>query len=314
MFKRDFKEVPGRRSFLDLPDLPVDLRNNIYELVLFGPGVRLDKLAMYEPKDCLLPWHREHGVVRVEDDIAIASLNLLGAVNKQIRMEARCLFWNKFHWQLHSDRPQHEALQRFLEVIGTEGKVSITESSPCSVTGSDSSPAGHTSFQKLLSALLPCKNLVTINLGVSVSNIFRSDVNALEAFLLRRQAMVSPGLEHFVNTITLLTNLTHLHLRMDTKYRIYAELEHNTERFLHFSFSGIRENMLVLEVKERFRAWHTRGDDGEKRKFNDRTWVSIAYRGYDEGDELMDYATWVAQYNKMYPKESGHDDREVYSD
>jgi hypothetical protein len=56
----------------------------------------------------------------------MTTLLMLGAVNKQIRTEARSLFWAKSDFVVvTSNTYQHEGVRRFLTTIGSVGRASI---------------------------------------------------------------------------------------------------------------------------------------------------------------------------------------------
>ena len=167
----------------------------------------------------------------------------------------------------------------------------------------DPSPSGHASFQRLLPTLTLCKSLRSINLGLYVSNIFRGDFDALKSYFLAGEPLLSLGLETLANTITSLPALTDVHLKFMSSHVLRHELDPDTERFLYFALSGMREMMLWMEIRQRLQANYVRGKE-ETRKFNGRTSVWINHPQwpmFDEGDDTMDFRAWVKWHNEKYP-------------
>jgi hypothetical protein len=197
-------------------------------------------------------------------------LLLLGAVNKQVRKEARALFWNKLELRLTGvDSPQHEALHTFLTMLDPESRASIPVLRLQSLGGYDPDPTACTAFQEILPTLGLCQSLREIDLGLHVDNISRNDVDALKSYF-------SPGLERLANTIASLPVLTNIYLKFLSSGALYNGFDPATERFLYFAFSGMREVMLWVEVRERLQGNYIRGSD-ERRKFNGKTFVWIKH-------------------------------------
>jgi hypothetical protein len=100
MFASQYKEDATRKTFLDLPS---EIRNMIYELALVenpqaatGSDKLHWELNIVRAEGKLQPWH--HHFFRSSSyphELVMATLLMLGAVNKQIRNEARSLFWAK---------------------------------------------------------------------------------------------------------------------------------------------------------------------------------------------------------------------------
>ena len=142
-----------------------------------------------------------------------------------------------------------------------------------------------------------------VDLGVYVANIFREDVDALKLHFLAGQPLISPGLENLANTINSLPLLTNVHLRFISSHVLRRELDLDIERFLYFAFSGMRVMMLWMEIMERLQANYARGKE-ETRKFNGKTFVWMdhpRWATFDEGNDTMDYETWVQWHNAKYP-------------
>jgi hypothetical protein len=115
--------------------------------------------------------------------------------------------------------------------------------------------------------------------------------------------LISPGLEKLANIIPSLPVLTNLYLKFLSSGSLYNELEPATERFLYFAFSGMREVMLYLEVRERLQGNYLRGDE-ETRKFNGKTfvWMDHPHRArFDERNDTMDYEAWGKWHEAKYP-------------
>ena len=110
MFASNYKEDTSRKTFLDLPR---EIRNMIYEWALFDPGnCSIRKLNFLRDKRQLLMWSREFHKWDYHDELTIATLRLLGATNKQIRREARALFWAKLNpgWLV----PMHHSMTPYI--------------------------------------------------------------------------------------------------------------------------------------------------------------------------------------------------------
>ncbi|KAF2034491.1 hypothetical protein EK21DRAFT_85512 [Setomelanomma holmii] len=284
MFRSDFKEEPGRTSFLDLPP---EIRNTIYRYALFGCYTLQWKINVKTEEGRLLPWHRELGIVGLQEELTIAALDTLSAMSKQASIQRITEAWGAI-----------------LEIIGPEGCANISTLIRPHDSFPAPSPKQHTVFQGLLRSLVPCQRLKVLVLDVHVSNIFRGDVEELKAFFLHGKALDSPGLHHVAGVLAFLPSLIKVDFNMRSRSARYEELDDDTECFLQFAFSGLREMMLFLEIKEELQANYVRGGDGELRKFCGKTWVSMNYDQYvrfDEEDETLDYGKWINWYTEMHP-------------
>jgi hypothetical protein len=132
-------------------DLPPDIRNKTYALALLDSGEEHMKFETVGPEGRILPFDRGYQVMQLRDEMTIATLDMLDAMNSQIRTEARRLFWAKlsFEWAA-GEAPQHEALRRFLMIIGSDGRAAIPEIRKGLITRVDPSPEGHASFRGFL--------------------------------------------------------------------------------------------------------------------------------------------------------------------
>ena len=300
MFASKYKEDTSRKNFLDLPG---EIRNIIYKMALFNLyNFPIGKFSIVATKRQLLMWHRALNGWQYHDELTVATLNLLGAVSKQIRKESRALYWAKLKLNLtDADAPQHDAMQAFLTMLGPEARASIPK---LRCPGHpDPSPTGCASFSNLLPTLALCLSLRELDLKVYVANIFREDVDALRIHFLAGQPLVSPGLEKLTSTIMSLPLLTNVHLKFASSHVLCRELDPDIERFLYFAFSGMREMMLWMEIRERLQANYARSKE-ETRKFNSKTFIWIDHPHwamFDEGNDTMDYEAWVKWHNTKYP-------------
>jgi len=124
MFASRYEEDISLKTFLDLPS---EIRNKIYEMALFNPdNSSISKFTVLVAKRQFLMWHRAYNKWQYPDDLSIATLDLLGAVNKQIRKESRLIFWAKLNVNLiTADAPEHQAMQTFIMILDPEARASI---------------------------------------------------------------------------------------------------------------------------------------------------------------------------------------------
>lgn len=248
-----------------------------------------------------LPWHRAWPCNYAEG-LALATLALLGAINKQIRSESQARFWSKLPLYLTSvdgDAGQHEALHMVLTRLSPEARASIP-----AVELRDLRPStGYGWFQKLLPVVAMCISLRHLSLGLLVSNVFRSDVEALQSYFIVGQPLVSPDLERLADTLASLSNLNTVHIHCLGDRCLHREFDPATERFFYFAFTGMPEIMVWIEIKERLSANAIR-KTGETRKFNGKTFVWMHYPHqslYRDGDDMVDYQAWSKWLDETYP-------------
>jgi hypothetical protein len=253
MLASAYKSDDTRKTFLDLPG---ELRNMVYEYALFWPD-QFWKLEILSVKRQIMLFERDLGQFSEEHELAISTLYLLGATSKQICTEARALFWAKAKLHLRSvDAYEHKALNTFLLLLDPDSRASLPELRLNPSPGPNLTPEGHAAFQSLLSTLNFCKNLRSLGLQLCVSNVFRSDVDALKTYFIAGEPLVSPRLNKLAATIESLPLLKTLNLKFKEDCGPFKILDPETERFLYFAFSGMREVMLWTEIKERLRAKH----------------------------------------------------------
>jgi hypothetical protein len=237
----------------------------------------------------------------------ISALDVMGAMSKQIRREIRTCFFTKVTIPVYlqggasfKDLDGHGYAQRFLEKIGTEGGAALPELivSVPNFWPLDSGRRGYESFQSLLKTLSELRRVRKFNLELSASHIFRADPQALQDYLLHGQAPQSQGLEDFVTFLTSLPSLQTVHINVMSESRLGGgyRVEKETEPFLVFAFSGIREMMLWTEINERLQG-NDRHAVADARKLEDKVFVwtkcpSFKLRA-DEND-AMDYTKWLA--------------------
>jgi hypothetical protein len=173
----------------------------------------------------------------------------------------------------------------------------------------DPTPAGHTAFQKLLPALRTCTKLCHLELGLCVSDIFRNGLDALSDYFILWQPLSNPGLEALASTIQCLPRLTSVELHFQSYFELYHELDHDTESFLQFVFSGFRETAPWKGIKERLQAtWNTFDKGNRNRKLNSKTTVIISRRalGKQTGDQVMHFRNWLKLYTEYAGGLDGH--------
>ena len=312
MFASAYREDPDRLTFLDLPG---ELRNSIYEYVLFGQdlGSHGQTFVINDATGKLWLSRGKSAQVKYQDEMSICTLIMFGAMNNQIRSEVRALFWAKCSFSLRiEDAPQHVALLHFLTNIGPGSRMSIphlksmTINSRNTSNAVDSSQAGYNSFQGLLQALATCVSLRSLNLVLAVSNVFRGDVGPLKDYFLSGRAMNSTGLELLASTLSMLPKLSDVSLDIiplrPNSYishpsfipTRYNALDDASEHFLDFAFSGQREVRLWMEIKERLNAnWV--GQERDVHKLNSKTVVRLQLSDPTDYNMWQLYNFWMAQ-------------------
>jgi hypothetical protein len=179
--------------------------------------------------------------------MGIANLCVLGVFSKQVRREARTLFWARLDFTLlNFDSTKHEALHSFLTTMDPDARVSIPKLRfrPC--YNPHPTLNGHDTFQRILPTLALNQNLRPIQLRIS--DVFRDDIdilrqyfsgaNAVGSNLGRRAPLVSSGLKRLANTIFSLRLLTAVCLNFEPGIDLYNQSNIETGRFLRFASSG----------------------------------------------------------------------------
>ncbi|KAF1841308.1 uncharacterized protein K460DRAFT_408783 [Cucurbitaria berberidis CBS 394.84] len=322
MFASKYQTDPTRKSFLDLP---ANIRYMIYAMALFGTEdhVEVMKISYVETKDQYLPFFRQYLGRPYGSEIMISVLDMMGAMNQQIRSEIRTFFYAKMPLTLQGCIPEetdaHGLVQRLIMKIGVEGRASLP-SLRISLGGSDGmdyKQPGYDSFHSLLETMTLCQNLEWFDFQLAVSHFFHTDVEPLKAYFCHEAALESLGLERFATFLASMPNLRSIHLIMKSYPRYNGSLEglSGDDLFRHFAFTGMREVMLWVELENRLQANNVyKQDDSETRKVNGRTFLWIRYpiiTSSREGDEIMDFSTWVAWHNKAFPKAVQGDDARV---
>jgi hypothetical protein len=276
---------PTLKTFFDIPG---ELRNEIYRYALFGYGNKSRwKIQVIGPHRYFVPYEPSHDSWEVE--LTISTLNMLGAMDKQMRAEIRSFFWARVEVE-HVQDPhlcQQEGMLQFLQNIGPDTRAAIPRLGH-GLTGIDSSPAAYTTFQNLLGPLSSCKHLASLRLDLMASNIFRGDkVHLMTYFQDKRRALHSPSLQRFADAITAMPRLKKLRLSMRVEKARNGFQRKASDVFLHFAFSGERLRMLWEEVRKRFKASDDR-EHGPLVKFNGRTAVRITLPDQDVDTTLGD--------------------------
>jgi hypothetical protein len=298
MFASTYKVDTSRKTFLDLPG---EIRNSVYEYALFGVDTHCWRLCILGRRRKIRTIHQLSGAWRYGEELVLVTLGLLGAMNKLIRREIQTLFWAKLDFVLYkADTLQHDALYTFLDMLGPNSRAHLSDLRlRAELRDPDPSPTGYTSLQKLLPVLRTCRNLRHLELGLYASNIFRNDFDALKNYFFRWQPLVSPGLETLVSTIEFLPHLRSIKLHFNSCSDLYHDLDHYTEHFFQFAFSGMREKALRSDIEERLQAISDRTKKHNRnRKLNGKTRVSISYRKLETeaGDEIMHFRNWLKLY------------------
>jgi hypothetical protein len=126
MFASKYTADATRTSFLD----PPEIRNRIYTLSMFhhGEGEPHFKLIFHREKNALVPWFR---TVRpsFSGTLALSIVEMLDAMNKEIRVEARTTFHRDSVISLQGEwsdgEDYHSMVHRFLDGVGEEWRASL---------------------------------------------------------------------------------------------------------------------------------------------------------------------------------------------
>ncbi|CAO2657777.1 Nn.00g039030.m01.CDS01 [Neocucurbitaria sp. VM-36] len=313
MFASAYRADPACKSFLDLP---AEVRNMIYDLALFDPELDLTTIkASYD--DDTVRLRPEFNPGREYDGaVMISVLNMLGAMNRQIRREVRGWFYKqitlRIQGSLKEDENTHNLLQRVLEKIGKEGRAYLPYlySPIIFFWRMDFQQVGYDSFHSLLGTMALCQSLQRVDLCLSISHLLYTDIEQLQDYFFFQATLESPGLERLVAVLSSMSNLQNVYL-ITRPFSSRGSAKESTEEnlFRRFAFTGMREVMLWLEVSERLQAnnvnyasWSSEPSD--TRKFNDKTFVWIKHPNLivtSEDDEITDFPTWLDWREWAFP-------------
>lgn len=265
MFGSTFKEDPNQKPFIELPG---ELRNMIYQFTLFD-GEQSPRWSIYIDglDDQFSPHDMHTGCYTMPFTISI--LKVLGTLSKEIRTEVRSLFWAAVQVErIHVEVPRSKALPQFIKYI-----------SPGAATVS--------------------RNLKMLDLEFAASNLFHEDLNELRAHFVRGAQFLSPSLDHFANSIAAMPSLTRLNMFIHgASWEGTTPPEDELIMFRHFIFSGGREKMLWMKIKERLQA----NDGPAAGSTVVRYGKTIVHINYDSdkaqwpGSDKMIYRKWHGLY------------------
>ncbi|KAH7405643.1 hypothetical protein DE146DRAFT_753649 [Phaeosphaeria sp. MPI-PUGE-AT-0046c] len=304
MFASQYQANARRKSFLVLPP---EIRNQIYSLALFSEkGVFEDMKIYYCPsKDILISHRRQCHARPIAEEIMISVLDMLGAMNKQIRREIRGFFYSHMplrvqgSWQDKMD--MHTVIHHFLKKIGSEGRASLPELNviPYGGWSLDYGLDGANKFNIMLDSIALCHNITYFSLELAVSHIVSPDIKYLKAHFLHSNPLVSPSLDAFADTLASMESLRHIHIRMRPMPPHDGAQHHHTEHeaFLRFAFSGVRELVLWAAFDDCVQGNDVfDNSDGVTRKLaHVSVWTSMypAQKLREGGDEMVDYTAWL---------------------
>lgn len=213
MFASRYESDPERKTFLDFP---LEVRKKIYKFALFGEKYAIDFMKIYScpARDILRSHRREYQSRPIAEETTVYILDMLGAMNKEIRREARCFFYTHMHftlleaWQARMDT--YTSIRHFLRKIGPEGRANIFNLLNISIPGEWDLNYGSmsvTDLNRTLESYAACPNLTRFTLELAVSHIFTPYLENLKAHFLRGEPLVSPSVDAFANTLALMQSL-----------------------------------------------------------------------------------------------------------
>jgi len=263
------------------------------------------KLEYIVSKDKLLLFERTHAVFPYPEEVMLSVLDMLGAMNRQIRDEVRNYFYSKMPPFLigEHDFDAHSLIHRTLTKIGPEGRASIPhlEIFLGDSWDLDDGHSGYIAFNTMLGTLPACQSLQYFSLQLAVSHIFRNDVDPLKAFFLHGQPLCSPGLDAFAKFIASFPQLVSLHITFQSMRHHARSALDDDETFLAFALSGVREVMLWLEVTERLQGNNVRErGDGKGMKFgNVSMWMRYPTTQLrNDGGDKLGFEDWCSWHEK----------------
>ncbi|KAL6712694.1 hypothetical protein ACN47E_000571 [Coniothyrium glycines] len=309
MLESSYKADPSRLTFLDLPP---EIRNIIYEYswsfdlndsisrgyFWIGPDGQLHRIRSRAPRK---KPQLDLGEYYREDFLEI--VHVLGAINKQIRLESRSLFWSKTSLRVEEEIGYFEH-QAFIIVIDRLGSVAAAFLKSLEY-------ARHKSFRvhdyggkklprDLVLRLEMCRNLQHINLGLTIPEVFGNDELALRAHFFGGQPLDSRGLYSLMRNIIALPRLTTFLLKVvsdstDINPRLAGVFDSD---FLHYAFSGSRRDALLEELYKTLQAnniakYHKLREGGKVRLLAGRIAVFMTA----PKSEYVNFDTWLQWYN-----------------
>ncbi|KAJ4373779.1 hypothetical protein N0V83_002518 [Neocucurbitaria cava] len=329
MFASKHQADPTRRSFLDLPP---NVRTMIYDLALFrdlvpfpwGRDFSHVKAYYDHTKDRLratFAGHCSHcsSPCSLGPSIMFSVLNMMGAMNKQIRNEVRCHWYSKINLRImgplrhNADIDPHTLVQRVLEKIGNEGRTCLTNLYTPEVWLPDGNAplSSYDTFYALLNTMQLCQKLRYFDLTLAISHFFYPCVNELDNYFSLQEPLVSPCLERFATFLSSMPNARGVDLVMRRELRHKGSLKDwsDDDKMRRFAFTGKREMLLWQEVADRlqanFRSYPEKHNGAETRKFKGKTFISIhlprRFPDFKDGDKYLDFPTWLDWHDKKYP-------------
>ena len=268
MLTSKFKAESSRVSFTDLPG---EMRNMIYDLALFDPfsgkssEVEMEDSGDYaEAGNWVIPvsivfFFSGDPVAHLPELRTLSVLNVIAALNKQLRQEVHTFFWSRIKVDLRpSVQPSCCSLViQFLKKIGPHGRSALAGLSAYPVSAR-SPDHHHLNYQAMVTFLRECKNLQTFGLYLPIHMMMGPpDRMGMENFFLHGHPLSSPSMDHLVGVLHSLPQLRSARLQMDSSMVEGIHALSNHQRypgFLRFAFSGVREGRLVQEFRTRLRA------------------------------------------------------------
>jgi hypothetical protein len=248
MFISNYTAEPERKSFLELPP---EIRNMIYRYT-FTPipsGPTVWGITYSREVDSLCTSILSPGSHKLP---ILSALGVLSAMNKQIRSEARGVFWAVFPFTIDGpkDIDYHQTIRLVLNKLGPEGRASIPQLSVRLINMHiHQGYLSYVAFNEIMLSLKACVNLRELRLSLGVSQIFWSDRDMLEGHLLHGQAFRSTGIANFITMLQSLPNLRKVDLELVGSWlREYGLFRHEPDKFLQYAFSGAREQFLWTKL------------------------------------------------------------------
>jgi hypothetical protein len=209
-----------------------------------------------------------------------STLVVLNSLNRQIREEARSLFWPKF-WCSFDGRYTNTLLkfQQMADLVG--GGAKVTTQTPTSwniVFGGD---AGATAFHGFALSIVRWQSLQDLNLTLHISHIFVSDRETLHQGFLQGGELNTPHFETSATALESLPQLPSISIKLIPSIQVsYSLFAYLLEPF------GIRERALYSKLYKRLNANDSRHRVGEPRKLGGVVvWLEFPTYLDHEGEE-----------------------------
>jgi hypothetical protein len=147
---------------------------------------------------------------------------------------------------------------RFLDKIGAHGRSAIASLTMSPICANYPPRVDHQDYEGMITRLRECQNLQTLGLYLPMYTMMDWPVRkGMEDFFLRSQPLVSPSMDDLAGALHSIPKLRLVQLQ--TQFNIYNHKRDwvcyvSREPFLHFAFSGVREERLVQELRTRLQA------------------------------------------------------------